>query len=261
MTLTTEERRAGWLLAGVLTACGLVYLVADRRARRRRRRRRNPWVTLSNRRRVELADDGRVRAGLPDLFHGVHVQDLSPLSRDVRQIEHQVAKETKRIRRSGRGRSFKPDDAIRSLLDANPALVDFLEAECSHDCETYRAWVRGGRRGPKPRWRKGDGRFDAINERFERRTPGRKVASWIEAVYVTPPPSHKWQDFPERLQVLEEATGLRLNLPEAAEARELADQEIGGLQRSADERIDALVDLARTTRLSGQAPEIEDAPF
>lgn len=259
MTLTTEERHAGLLLAGVLVLCGLVSFAPE--LRRRRRRRRNPWITLHNKRRVELADDGRVIRGLPERFHGVHVRDLSPLSRKVRRIERQATKETKRIRSAARRRTFKPDEAIRALLDANPALVDFLESECSHDCETYRAWVRGGRRGPKPRWRKGDGRFDAINERFERRSPGRKVASWIEAVYATPPPSHRWDDFPERLQVLEEATGLRLNLPAPAEARELAEQEIAGVQRAADDRIDALVALARSSRLSGKPPALEDAPF
>jgi hypothetical protein len=147
------------------------------------------------------------------------------------------------------------------LLEANPNLVDFLEAECSHDCDTYRAWLRGGRRGPKPKWHKGDGRFDAINERFERRSAGRKVASWIEAVYVTPPPSHEWDDFPERLEVLEEATGLRLNLPEPAESRQLADQEADQVLRAADDRIDALVDLARSSRLRGKAPTVEEAPF
>lgn len=258
MTLTTAEQRAGWLLAGVLTACGIAYMISGRRARRRRRD--NPTALLRRMRRIGLADDGRVVHGLPDRYRGVHVLDVAPLSREVKKIEQARQVETKRIRR-GKPRTFTTEEGVRALLEANPPLVDFLEAECSHDCETYRSWVRGGRRGPKPKWHKGDGRFDAINERFERRSSGRKVASWIEAVYVTPPPSHQWDDFPERLEVLEEATGLRLNLPPPAEARQLADQEAEQLQAAADDRIDALVDLARSSRLSGRPPAIEDSPF
>lgn len=259
MTLTTDERRAGWILAAVLAACGIVYAVG-RGGRLSRRRRRNPAALLRRVRRIGLADDGRVVHGLPERYKGVHVLDVSPLSREVKKIEQARQTETKRIRR-GKRRTFTTEEGVRALLEANPPLVDFLEAECSHDCDTYRAWVRRGRRGPKPKWHKGDGRFDAINERFERRSDGRKVASWIEAVYVTPPPSHDWDDFPGRIQVLEEATGLRLNLPEPAEARQLADQEADQILRAADDRIDALVDLARSSRLSGKAPAIEDAPF
>jgi hypothetical protein len=258
VTLTTAEQRAGWLLAGVLAACGLAYVIGGPRPRRRRRN--NPTALLRKVRRIGLADDGRVVHGLPERYRGVHVLDVAPLSREVKKIEQARQVETKRIRR-GKPRTFTTEEGVRALLEANPPLVDFLEAECSHDCETYRGWVRGGRRGPKPKWHKGDGRFDAINERFERRSPGRKVASWIEAVYVTPPPSHKWDDFGGRLEVLEEATGLRLNLPLPAESRQLADQEAEQVLAAADDRIDALVDLARSSRLSGKAPAVEDAPF
>jgi hypothetical protein len=257
VTLTTDERRAGWLLAAVLAACGIAYGLGRRR---RRRRRNNPTALLRRVRRIGLADDGRVVHGLPDRYKGVHVLDVAPLSKAVKKIETARQQETKRIHR-GKPRTFTTEEGVRALLEANPPLVDFLEAECSHDCDTYRAWVRRGRRGPKPKWHPGDGRFDAINERFERRSDGRKVASWIEAVYVTPPPSHKWDDFADRLEVLEEATGLRLNLPEPAEARHLADEEAEQLQRAADDRIDALVDLARSSRLSGKPPALEDAPF
>jgi hypothetical protein len=108
--------------------------------------------------------------------------------------------------------------AVRALLDANPKLLDLVERDCGGDCKAYTAWVNGGRRGPKPRARSGDGRFDALNERFEKRTPGRKIASWREALDVTAPRTRHWEDFAERLPVLEEAVGFRLSLPDRAEA-------------------------------------------
>lgn len=109
-------------------------------------------------------------------------------------------------------------EATRALLDANPELLQLVESDCGQDCKRYAAWSDGGRRGPKPRARAGDGRFDALNERLELRTPARKVASWREAIAVTAPSSRRWEDFDGRIEVLEEATGLRLSGPERTEA-------------------------------------------
>lgn len=121
--------------------------------------------------------------------------------------------------REARPRTFKvKPDAVKELLDANPKLRHLVESDCGRDCAAYTAWVNHGRRGPKPRARPGDGRFDALNERFEKRTPGRKIASWKEALSITAPRSRHWEDIAERLPVLEEAVGFRLNLPERSEA-------------------------------------------
>jgi len=121
--------------------------------------------------------------------------------------------------REARPRTFKVKrEPVRELLNANPRLRSFVESDCGSDCTAYRAWVNHGRRGPKPRARPGDGRFDALNEQFERRTPGRKVASWAEALDVTVPSTRHWEDLSERLPVLEEAVGFRLQLPERSEA-------------------------------------------
>lgn len=121
--------------------------------------------------------------------------------------------------REARPRTFRAKrDPVRELLNANPRLLSFIERDCGGDCKAYTAWVNHGRRGPKPRARPGDGRFDALNERFERRTPGRKIASWREALDVTVPSTRHWEDLAERLPVLEEAVGFRLNLPDRSEA-------------------------------------------
>jgi len=121
--------------------------------------------------------------------------------------------------REARPRTFKTKpDAVKALLAANPKLRALLESDCGRDCTAYTAWVNQGRRGPKPRARSGDGRFDALNERFEKRTPGRKIASWREALAVTAPRTRHWEDFSERIEPLEEAVGFRLNLPTRAEA-------------------------------------------
>jgi hypothetical protein len=283
-------QRSGLWFVGALAAAAGVYELATRGGPRRRRRRRrelggslleiadNPWRTLSNRRRVLIADDGRIERGLPEIFHGAHVQDVPALSRAVRELEREGQAAERRIRRR-RPLTFRNHDhAVRALLEANPPLVDFLETECSHDCLSYRQWLQRGRRGPKPAWRPGDGRFDAVNERLERRG-ARKVASWLEAVYTTPPASRRWSEFPGRLASLEEATGLRLNLPAPAEDLDREADDVAGVRRAVDERIDAIVNLARTGRLKTRAgrlaqiadvtggevidlaPELEDAPF
>ncbi len=121
--------------------------------------------------------------------------------------------------REARPRTFKrKPDAVRALLDMNPRLRQLVESDCGRDCTAYTAWVNRGRRGPKPRARPGDGRFDALNERFEKRTPGRKIASWREALAVTAPRTRHWEDFKDRVPALEEAVGFRLNLPDRADA-------------------------------------------
>jgi hypothetical protein len=149
-------------------------------------------------------------------------QPRRSLVRTIAECERSAAREA-------RPQTFRRKaEAVRALLDANPALAELLETDCGRrECADFTAWERRRRRGPKPRAHPGDGRFDPLNERWERRTPGRRVASWREAVTVTAPSSRRWEDFVDRVPVLEEATRLRLNLPDRTEA-------IGRARASAD---------------------------
>ncbi len=207
------------------------------------------WVTLKNRRRVGLDDGGRVVAGLPEEFHGVHVGDVSPLSRALREIDR-GERDCKALVTSSAPRTFKTADAgARELLEANPDLAELLESDCSHECLRYRAWLAGGRRGPKPLPGPGDGRFDALNERLELKGR-RRVASWLEAVHVTVPPTRRWADFEDRLPALEAEAGAR------------AGEGIRGCADRADELSRAVIGQARGGRLlSRERLELEEAPF
>ena len=219
------------------------------------------WVTLSNGRHVLLDQEGRIKRGLPGMFGQVHVQDVSELGKRVRETEEE-GEQCERTVVQRRARKFRTtEDGVRALLAANPNLVDFLEGECSHDCLNYRAWINRGRRGRKPPWSPGDGRFDALQVGLDLKG-GRKISSWLEAVYVSVPPSRRWSDFAARLQFLVDATGLPLMLP--AEADALVDEERGVEQchAVADERIDALIELAREARLKGdRSGNDSDVPF
>jgi hypothetical protein len=208
------------------------------------------WVTLSNRRLVLLDQEGRVKRGLPELFEQVHVRDLSKLGKSVNRTKREEQRCERDVSRRRALKFRTADEAVRSLLHSNPELVDFLERECSHDCSSYRTWMNRGRRGPKPKWNPGDGRFDALQVGLDLKG-GRKIASWLEAVYVTVPPSHRWADFEPRLQYLVEATGLSLMLPE--EAEQLVDEERGidHCRSVADERIEDLIARAKKERLGG----------
>lgn len=217
------------------------------------------WVTLSNRRRVLIDEDGRILRGLPGMFEHVHVRDLSALAKGVREAEREgAACETGQRRR--RPRTFRTvEDGVRALLAANPDLVAFLEFECSRPCDEFRSWVRRGRRGPKPLPTYGDGRFDALEVPLDL-DGKRAISSWLEAVYVIVPPSRRWADFPQRLQYLADATGLTLQLPEPAEQLHLDDLDVEQCKTAADERVEALITLAREARLPGA--EVDDeAPF
>ena len=212
------------------------------------------WVTLPSKRRVLLSPDGRIMAGkLPREWQGVHVQDLAELSRQLRDAEGACADTGKRL-----PATFPtPSHAVKALLDANPNLVDFLEHECSWDCKRWRDWNRGGRRGPKPtRLHPGDGRFDTINERLEKRGV-RAVASWIEGVYAIVPPSRRWSDFAATVPILAEATDLDLLMPEAAERIALQELSAKECEDAVDDALSRILETAKRGRLrAGEA-----APF
>ena len=207
------------------------------------------WITLSNHRRVLIDEEGRIRRGLPETFHRVHVQDVSELGRRV----HETEEEERRCEigsRRRRARTFRTtEEGVRALLEANPELFQFLEQECSHDCERYRTWVRRGRRGPKPLPGLGDGRFDAMKVALEL-TGKRAISSWLEAVYISVPPSRRWEDFPPRLQFLADATGLTIHVPDEARALEIESGDVEHCHTVAGERIEALIALAREARFT-----------
>ncbi len=217
---------------------------------------RSRWVTMAHRP-VLIDDEGRIEGGgVPEDWHGIHIRDVSPVAAELREIEDQA--DDCETPAAGRKTFPTVDAGVAALLEANPNLQEFLEVECSNDCDAFRGWVRGGRLGPKPKADPSEGRFDTINEQFEKRKPGQKVASWIEAVYVTVPKSRRWADFEGRAAVLSEATGVDLVLPAEAEAGITQYEDVAACQAAADERIDNVLQTARAGRYS--APE-EDVPF
>src|SRR5207249_8983163 len=75
-----------------------------------------------------------------------------------------------------------------------------------------------------------------------RRKGARRVASWIEALHAAVPQSHYWEDFDERLPYLEEAAGMRLDLPEEAERLEVQRVDIGRCREGTEAAVEELVD-------------------
>jgi hypothetical protein len=194
------------------------------------------------------------------MFHDVHVHDVAPLGKRVREAERQGAECERSVRRR-RAHTFRTtEEAVRALLHANPDLVAFLEHECGTHCDAYDAWVRRGRRGPKPLPTYGDGRFDAIEVPLDL-DGKRAISSWLEAVYVIVPPSRRWEDFEGRLQYLADATGLTLQLPDRSEALHVEEVDVEQCRTAADGRIEELIALAREARLPGAEPADDDTPF
>jgi len=261
----TASARTGLLAVGGLVVAGLVAELAGRRRLVRRRRRRdnpgrhrNPWIT-SRGHRVHIDDEGRVDAGgIPRQWHGAHIRDVSELGRRWREIDHE--EEACATGGAAAPATFRSQDAgLAALYEANPHLVDFVQGEAKGAAErAYQRWVRGGRRGRKPTRAAGDGRFDAINEGLERRG-ARAVASWSEAVRAVVPPSRRWADFGGRLPLLEDATGLRLNLPGPAEVLELGGQRGAECEQLGEGARGRLVEEARAGRLTEIS--LEGVPF
>jgi hypothetical protein len=145
-----------------------------------------------------------------------------------------------------------------------------LEQECARHCDEYAAWVRRGRRGPKPLPAYGDGRFDAIEVPLELYGK-RAISSWLEAVYRVIPLSRRWEDFAPRLQYLADATGLFIQVPDEARALDIERLDVERCRTAADERIEELIALAQEMRLAevveeegdvlAAAIDDEDTPF
>jgi hypothetical protein len=234
---------------------------------------RRRWVTLSNRRRVQIDKDGRIVKGIHLDARGVHVRDLpafmsrerdllaSDCSRQGALVVETRSDGSTRFRdRSGRAvspRFATKEVGVTSLLEANPELQEFAQANWGSDSQHYHEWVRSGRRGPKPRPLPGDGRFDPISERLNLRG-SRRVASILEALYASVPESRRWEDFtPDLLWPLEECVGFRLDLPEETVLLATSREAVTSC-RSA--RQDAREDLLARVR-SGRLVADEEIPF
>lgn len=232
------------LFGDLLESVGLSGLLSD-----------GQWRTLHNGRRVKLDGEGRIVAGLPSRFHGVHVRDLSELTRKEREIS---ATDCDQSCTSCPATFADKATAVAALLDANPDLRQLLDSDGGAGSKAYREWVRRGRRGSKPGAAKGDGRFDALNERWELRG-FRRVGSWLEAIYVTVPTSKRWADLGKRLPVLAEATGFEIHQPSEALRLDVSALDADQCREAVDRALDELFASATGGRLTDAPPA--EVPF
>jgi hypothetical protein len=217
------------------------------------------WKTLKNGKRVKLDGDGRIVAGLPSKYHGVHVADFGRVSKEEREILQVDCEELASCHRCEK--TFKTkDQAAHAVLAANPDFMDLQQSEFGRNDVAYLKWRRNGRRGPKPaqRAKLTDGRLDAINEFYELKGKNR-VGSITEALYHTIPSSRRWADLEPRLDQLSELAGFPINLPE--ESLKLAAGAAGAEQcrEEVDRRVAEIYKRARAGRVGVQ--EGEEAPF
>jgi hypothetical protein len=213
------------------------------------------WITLKNGKRVKLNNGGRIVAGLPVKYQGVHVADFGRVSKEERDLLGVDCEELAACHDCKETFTTK-DHAFRAILDANPGLMELKEAEFGRYDRDWLSWQRGGRKGPKPRTDHVDGRFDAINEEYNLRGANR-VASFTEAIYHAIPHTRRWKDLEKRLPPLEEATGITINLPVEALKLSAAGTDVEECRADIDRRIAALFAEAQTRA----APSREEAPF
>ena len=210
------------------------------------------WVTLKGGKHVRIDGDGRITHGGPPEWEGVHVKDVSAVSRKLRELaavdcttECKSCPLTFPVKAAG----------VAALLEANAELFEHTQRHGSGAELAYRDWLRGGRRGKKPALKQGDGRFDSVNEAHELKGP-RAVSSWLEAVHVTVPSSRRWADFSDRLPPLEDALGFRLNLPGPAEKARIGKQTAAECNSRRDDLVDELLSGARAGRVPGGGSEV-----
>lgn len=256
MTVGQRDAAIGF---GIVLACALVggWIFGVHR---------NPWVTLKKRlrrtgrrQRVFIDDEGRIEKGLPTKYRGIRLGELGQVNRAVRKMRKKATRARLVLAGGRRAERFRSKDvAVKALLDANPRLADFVQSEWGQSSQDYLAWIRHGRRGKKPQGALAyDGRLDALNYGHDLHG-SRAVGSWLEALYATAPASGRWIDFGDRLPALEEATGLRLNLPAPAEQLHGRRGELEAFDDAADDEETAIYAGARR---AAAGDELEDAPF
>jgi hypothetical protein len=224
------------------------------------------WVTLGNHRKVALDNNGRVVRGFPQDARGVHVRDLSPFMKEYRDLtsancslgpEGTQYHQTRGGREVllGRGGEVLParfetrDEALEALLRDNPHLENFVQDNWGNDSQSYKNWVLGGRRGPKPQLGRGDGRFDPINVSHNL-TGARRCSSYLEALFVSMPSSRRWEDLTQnQLWPLSECVGFEVYPPSEAYRLPNAriEREVCEFEKAA--RTEDLLDRARQGRL------------
>ncbi len=215
------------------------------------------WITLKNGKRLKLDADGRIVAGMPAKYHGVHVADLTKLSHQERELEG-IDCEDLRTHCHTCKKTFKTrDEAFLALLDANPQLDALRTSEFGQYDLAFLKWQRNGRRGAKPTTPITDGRLDAINEYYDLRGRNR-VGSMTEAIYHAIPPSHRWEDLEARLTPLEEMAGIKVNLPDEALRLSVAKKDAAQCADEVDARLTALFEAAKAGRLEEPAPPAGD---
>ena len=224
-----------------------------------------PWITLHNKRRVKIDRHGRIVQGIAREARGVHVRDISPFMAEYRDLEASACDSTgeyqytrrkngAEILRDRNGRTLparfpRKEIAIEALLDANPELYDFVQYNWGSDSQAFKQWITHNQRGPKPQSSIGDGRFDPINVRFNLRGHHR-CGSLLEALYITIPQSHRWEDItPDQLWPLEEVVGFRITPPLEALRLPITREMVTTCQIERKERKADLLERARHGRL------------
>lgn len=215
------------------------------------------WVTLTNGKRVKLDGDGRIVAGLPPKYVGIHVGDFGRVSKEERELLDVDCEELAACH--GCVKTFRTkDQAYRAILDANPKLDALRVSEFGAYDLAFLKWQRNGRHGRKPRTTITDGRLDAINEHYDLKGANR-VASFTEAIIYTIPSSMKWADLPPRLEALGAAAGFEINPPDEALRLAASQSDVEQCRADVDARIADLMTRAKETRL--EPPPEEGVPF
>ncbi len=217
------------------------------------------WRTLKNGKRVKLDAEGRIVAGMPSKYHGVHIKDLSKLTHDERTLTGIDCEETGHCHTCKKTFRTK-DEAYLALLHANPKLDELRQSEFGAYDQAFVKWQRGGRRGPKPRTKITDGRLDAINEYYDLRGAAR-VGSFTEAIYHAIPSSKRWEDLEPRLQPLGEAAGMKINPPDEAVRLSVGKMDVEACRDDVDRRLAELFDEAKAGRLGEADDQAEAVPF
>lgn len=223
------------------------------------------WVTLRNKRRVMIDEHGRIVRGIARVAAGVHVRDLPPFMGELRELEATDCARSsggysyddrggREVLRDRSGRPVSPrfsrkQEAVEVLLEANPELAEYVQANWGSDSQAYLRWLRGGQRGPKPQVGAGDGRFDPIDASHDL-SGHRRCSCVLEALFITIPSSRRWEDITtDRLWPLEESVGFRVSPPEQSLVRPLVREAVGACRAEKAEREEELVRRARRGRL------------